>query len=324
MGQLFGVTHRGSVEEGDELVAAEPCGQIATGRRADCRRLRDSDEELVAGGMAVGLVDDLEAVEVDEEECRAGRTGCHHHSLDLVGEVQAAPQPGQHIGVGLADQTLRPHSDPLGPGGEDLRDHQPDGECQEESHAEPGVPRPLHEDPGRSGQEAEQWTDAPRLGQSDVDEDQGEEGRVDHGPTAAAERREGHLADRPAERGNRAGGASVVVPSSRRSKMRSTPLSLLRWPATAPRSSCPRCRNASVPITIRQKTATSPNPSSTSCSPGRAALRIRELLNHRRALVVFPCGGGERRSEFIAVPGRPLPLLPSDRPSSCICGSTSG
>jgi hypothetical protein len=122
--------------------------------------------------MAVGLVDHLETVQIDEEQCRTGSTV---HPLDPVREVQAAPQSGQDIGVGLDDQTLRLHPGPLCPGGENLRHQQPDADRQEESHPQLGRPRSLHDDPGRADHQDEEGTNPPCLGQSDVDEDQGEE-----------------------------------------------------------------------------------------------------------------------------------------------------
>ena len=58
----------------DELVAAHP-GQRVRGPQQGRRRLGDSDEELVAGGVAHAVVDPLEAVEVHEDDGDAGRDG---------------------------------------------------------------------------------------------------------------------------------------------------------------------------------------------------------------------------------------------------------
>src|SRR4029078_7588697 len=60
---------RARAQEYAELVAAEPCREID---RADSREQQRSDvaQQLVARGMPGGVVDRLEAVEVDVEHAR--------------------------------------------------------------------------------------------------------------------------------------------------------------------------------------------------------------------------------------------------------------
>ena len=50
-----------------ELVAAEPGDQVVVADEA-ADPLGDRDEQRVAGGVAEGVVDDLEVVEVDEQD----------------------------------------------------------------------------------------------------------------------------------------------------------------------------------------------------------------------------------------------------------------
>ena len=60
-----------SVEEHEELVTAVPDGDVVAAHRLP-QPVRDPAEHLVAAAVAEGVVDVLEAVEVDEEHRRAG------------------------------------------------------------------------------------------------------------------------------------------------------------------------------------------------------------------------------------------------------------
>ena len=89
-------------EEDRELVAADPGGQVAgPQRRLDA--LADGRQERVAGGVAEGVVDDLEVVEVEEQHDRdqpggVGRLESLGHAL---GEERPVGEPGQRVVIGL-------------------------------------------------------------------------------------------------------------------------------------------------------------------------------------------------------------------------------
>ena len=64
---------RGAGEDERELVAAEPAGDVAAARDVG-EHLGDTAQHSVAGQVAVGVVDALEPVEVDEQQSRWRRT----------------------------------------------------------------------------------------------------------------------------------------------------------------------------------------------------------------------------------------------------------
>ena len=70
LGDAPGDRHlRGIPQEDGELVAADPGGEVARAQgRLDA--LADGREQLVAGGVAEGVVDDLEVVEIEEQDDR--------------------------------------------------------------------------------------------------------------------------------------------------------------------------------------------------------------------------------------------------------------
>ena len=81
---------RGDAVEGDdELLAAPPPGERRLAERDD---LGEAPQHVVAGAVAVHVVDPLEVVEVDERHRhrRAVRRGPPHHAL----EHPLAPSPG--------------------------------------------------------------------------------------------------------------------------------------------------------------------------------------------------------------------------------------
>ena len=66
-GLLDGARVLDVLDERGELVAAEP-GRGVVGAQGAGDAFGDRDEQLVADGVAQGVVDDLEVVEVDEED----------------------------------------------------------------------------------------------------------------------------------------------------------------------------------------------------------------------------------------------------------------
>ena len=84
----------------DELVAAEPGGELGMGEeRGDARRGRL--QQLVAGGVAVHVVDFLEAVEVDDHQREIAALRLHGGDVVLqpVLERGAVRQAGQRVEV---------------------------------------------------------------------------------------------------------------------------------------------------------------------------------------------------------------------------------
>ena len=65
------------LEEDPELVATEPRGSVRP-PQAGADPLRDQREQLVAGGVPKAVVDHLEVVEIDEQDCEpAGGVATH-------------------------------------------------------------------------------------------------------------------------------------------------------------------------------------------------------------------------------------------------------
>ena len=97
--------HRLVLGEDRELVAAEPGDEVAlTDQAAD--PLRHRDEELVAGGVAERVVDDLEVVEVEEEDRRhpvRPRARLVAAEDPLEGEGEHATVRGTREGVALGE-----------------------------------------------------------------------------------------------------------------------------------------------------------------------------------------------------------------------------
>jgi hypothetical protein len=86
------------VEQHRELVAPEPRHRVA-GPDAVAQAVADGDEEPVPRRVAEGIVDQLEAVQVEEEDGDrlplAARAG--ERRREAVGEEVAVRQPGQHV-----------------------------------------------------------------------------------------------------------------------------------------------------------------------------------------------------------------------------------
>ena len=84
-----------ALEQHGELVAAEP-GRGVAGPQRSASRARDRGEQRVAGGVAEGVVDRLEVVEVEEAGRRAGRR-CGRGRLDPLVNSAAVGQAGEDV-----------------------------------------------------------------------------------------------------------------------------------------------------------------------------------------------------------------------------------
>ncbi len=123
----------------DELVAAEPGHQFA---RPDGgpEPVGDLDEQLVTGGVAQRVIDDLEVVEVEEQAGEAAGAGAEPLG-DVLRQQRAVGQAGQGVVIGLVselgleretvgDVLDRPHEAGADPRGEQVGepdDRRPDG-----------------------------------------------------------------------------------------------------------------------------------------------------------------------------------------------------
>ena len=90
-----------AVEQHGELVAAEARDGVAGAQRAT-QPARDGDQQLVADVVAERVVDELEAVEVEEQDgdaARPGRARCGaaDRLVEAVEEQHAVRQPGQRV-----------------------------------------------------------------------------------------------------------------------------------------------------------------------------------------------------------------------------------
>ena len=81
--------------EHGELVAAEAGRHVAGSHRA-AEGLRDRDQHGIADRVPVGVVDLLEAVEVEEQH-RGGPVTRRHVLLERLGEPDAVGQPGEAV-----------------------------------------------------------------------------------------------------------------------------------------------------------------------------------------------------------------------------------
>ncbi len=92
-------------DQGRELVSAEPGRGVAVPDRG-LEAVGGLDEQFVTGLVADGVVDGLEAVEVDEEHGRAavGGTAAGQGLLDALGEQRAVGQVGERVVLGVVLQ----------------------------------------------------------------------------------------------------------------------------------------------------------------------------------------------------------------------------
>ena len=96
------------VEQDGELVAAEPRHGVAGAHRRP-QPARDPDEELVAGYVAEAVVDDLEAVEVEEEHgepISRVPLGAAAGELQVIHKQGAVCQSRQPVVEGVVEQLL--------------------------------------------------------------------------------------------------------------------------------------------------------------------------------------------------------------------------
>ena len=92
-----------AADEHRELVAAEPGGEILGANRAG-EPLRERREQLVAGAVAPGVVDGLEAVEVEIEDGRRCPDG--ELLLDRLDQVDPVRQTGETVVIRLVAELL--------------------------------------------------------------------------------------------------------------------------------------------------------------------------------------------------------------------------
>ncbi len=101
LGDAEGTGAVAAVEQDREFVASDPGQRVGLADGAGQQESRP-DEELVAGGVAERVVDELEAVEVEEED-RAGLVVAGREpdrALQLLGEASTVEQAGQGVVVG--------------------------------------------------------------------------------------------------------------------------------------------------------------------------------------------------------------------------------
>ena len=104
LGDLYGLKLFDDVlDEYCELVAAEARDRVA-GSEVLLESVGDADEELVADGVAQRVVDYLEAVEVEIEDCE-GRVGvaarARDGELEVIHEERAVRQSGERVVEGV-------------------------------------------------------------------------------------------------------------------------------------------------------------------------------------------------------------------------------
>ena len=107
LGHRDRVTQVGLVVDQDgELVAAQPRGEVLLPDAAP-DAVADRDQELIARGVAHGVVDDLEVIEVQEQDHRdPALLALAQADGDLLGEQGPVRQVGQGIVVGLVAELL--------------------------------------------------------------------------------------------------------------------------------------------------------------------------------------------------------------------------
>ena len=85
---------------GDEFVATEPGQRVAFTQRG-LQALRQRDQELVADLVAAGIVDGLEAVQVEvgDRQQMSVPLGLDHGQVQPVGQQYPVGQAGEHVVV---------------------------------------------------------------------------------------------------------------------------------------------------------------------------------------------------------------------------------
>ncbi len=89
-----------------ELVAAQPDHQVALAHTV-AHPGGHGHEQLVAGGMAEAVVDELEVVQVEEQHDRQpAHLVVGEHLFHALGQETAIGQPGKRVVIGLVAQLL--------------------------------------------------------------------------------------------------------------------------------------------------------------------------------------------------------------------------
>ncbi len=97
LGDALGIGFAGQIaKQGDEFVAAET-GQVVTRPQTSQQPLRHFHQHLVASAVAEAVVDQLEAVQIDEEQGRGPTVRSLLHLLEQFVQVQTVGQAGQGI-----------------------------------------------------------------------------------------------------------------------------------------------------------------------------------------------------------------------------------
>ena len=98
----LGVLERGLRQDHAELVAAEPADDVGSSRSRERSSACDRAEQLVAGGVAVAVVDVREVVDVERQQ-RGGMAVALRVAddpVELLAEAPAVVQAGQRVVVG--------------------------------------------------------------------------------------------------------------------------------------------------------------------------------------------------------------------------------
>ena len=143
-----------------ELVAPEP-ERLAAMAQAAC----DLDEDAVAGGMAVAVVDALEVVDVDDAERKrkALLVSSVEVALEALEEMPRVAEPGERVGQReLHRLDRRPHVQPVEDDGDERRqrgcgDEQAGRRAQVAERGEPAA-HERAEDPQRELRRSDAWS----------------------------------------------------------------------------------------------------------------------------------------------------------------------
>src|ERR1039458_643309 len=95
----------GAVDQHGEFVASEARGHI-DGTDFPPDALGKRDEDLVADGVAKGVVDALEPVDVQQEEEAAAVYSIEDRLMDLTEQSDPAQQPGETVATNLHREEL--------------------------------------------------------------------------------------------------------------------------------------------------------------------------------------------------------------------------
>ncbi len=100
LGDRLGAVDVDVEEEHGELVAAEAGEYVVDADEAAGDALGDVTQQVVAGVVPQAVVDLLEPVEVEQQQCALDVRGGRQATLDLLVEGPAVAQPGELVGEG--------------------------------------------------------------------------------------------------------------------------------------------------------------------------------------------------------------------------------